>query len=101
VRKHTKHLFHALIVPHTNAKKVYHKDRGEKEVKYTMKFWKQAMKYFSKYPDQNAFVHLLGGIGIGFLLTYPVASTHPVRWGALFILLAVIGFTWAGSQKTK
>jgi hypothetical protein len=66
-----------------------------------MKFWKQAMKYFSKYPDQNAFVHLLGGVGIGFMLTYPVANTHPVRWGALFILLAIVGYIWAGIQKTK
>jgi hypothetical protein len=66
-----------------------------------MKFYKQLMKYFSKYPDQNAFVHLLGGIGIGFFLTYPVADIHPIRWSALFLMLAVIGYIWAGNQKIK
>lgn len=66
-----------------------------------MKYYKNAVKYFTKHPDQNAFVHLLLGIGIGFLLTYPVAETHPVRWGALFLLLGAIGHVWAAIQKTK
>jgi hypothetical protein len=66
-----------------------------------MKFYKNAMKYFSKYPDQNAFVHLLAGVGFGFLLAYPVVGQHPIRWGLLFVLMAVVGHIWAGSQKVK
>ena len=66
-----------------------------------MKFYKSMMKYFAKYPDQNAFVHLLGGVGIGFLLTYPAAGAHPVRWGLSFIALALVGYLWAGNQKVK
>ncbi len=65
------------------------------------KYITNSMKFFSKHPDQNAFVHLLGGIGIGFLLTYPVAGVHPVRWGLLFLLMAAIGHVWAATQKTK
>ena len=66
-----------------------------------VKNYRNAMKYFGKYPDQNAFVHLLGGVGIGFMLTYPVAGIHPVRWGLIFLLMAVVGYLWAGMQKTK
>lgn len=66
-----------------------------------MKFYKTAMKYFSKNPDQNAFVHLLGGVGIGFLLAYPVVGEHPIRWGLLFLLMALVGLIWAGTQKVK
>jgi hypothetical protein len=63
--------------------------------------WKNAMKFFSKYPAQNSFVHLLLGVGIGFLLAYPVVAEHPVRWGALFVLMGAVGHCWAGFQKTK
>ena len=66
-----------------------------------MKLFKNTMKYFSKYPDQNAFVHILGGIGLGFLLTYPAAGAHPIRWGLIFIGMAVVGYLWAGNQKVK
>jgi hypothetical protein len=57
------------------------------------------LKYFSKNPDQNALIHLLGGIGIGLFIAYPVAGIHPVRWGIFFISMAVVGYIWAGRQK--
>jgi len=44
-------------------------------------------------------VHVLGGIGIGFLLAYPVAGVHPVRWGLLFLGLSIAGHVWAGYKK--
>ena len=66
-----------------------------------MKFIKNATKFFSKYPMQNAFVNLLLGVGLGFLLAYPVVGEHPMRWGGLFLLLGVVGYIWAGFQKTK
>lgn len=59
---------------------------------------RRATKYFSKYPNFNALIHLAGGMGIGFLLTYPVAGSHPVRYGLVFIGLAVIGHWWAGRK---
>ena len=61
---------------------------------------RQIMKYFGKHPSFNSLVHLLGGIGIGFLLTYPVAGNHPVRWGLAFLDLSVLGHVWA-LQQTK
>ncbi len=49
----------------------------------------------SKYPQYNAIVHALGGIGIGFLLAYPLAGSHPVRWGLAFLGLSILGHLWA------
>jgi hypothetical protein len=66
-----------------------------------MNYFKNANKYFSKYPSQNTFVNLILGVGIGFVLAYPVIGEHPVRWGGLFILMGLIGNVWAGFQKTK
>jgi len=59
----------------------------------------RAVKYFSKYPNYNGFIHLIGGIGIGFLLTYPLVGAHPVRWGLIFIGLSIFGHWWAGRKK--
>lgn len=58
----------------------------------------RAMNYFSKYPNYNALVHVVGGIGIGFLLTYPLAGIHPVRWGVAFVVLSMVGHWWAGRK---
>jgi hypothetical protein len=66
-----------------------------------MNYYKNAMKYFSKFPSQNSFVHLILGIGIGFIIAYPVVGVHPIRWGGLFILMGAVGMIWAGFQKTK
>ncbi len=63
------------------------------------KLIKKTKKYFGKYPCFNGSVHLLIGIGIGFLLTYPVVGSHPVRWGVTFIVLGVLGHVWAVIKK--
>lgn len=62
------------------------------------KYYKRAMKYFEKHPNQNGLVHIIGGIGIGFLLTYPLAGDHPVRWGITFLVIAVLGHIWAATK---
>jgi hypothetical protein len=49
---------------------------------------KKANKYFAKHPWENSTAHTLLGIGVGFLLTYPLAQAHPVRWALVFIILA-------------
>ncbi len=56
---------------------------------------KKATKYMSKYPAYNAFIHALGGIGIGFLLAYPLVGSHRVRWGLAFLVLSILGHLWA------
>ena len=64
-----------------------------------VKYYNRANKYFSKNPDFNGLVHIVAGIGIGFLLTYPLAAEHPVRWGVTFLILALIGHIWAATHS--
>ncbi|MBI2404820.1 hypothetical protein HYV22_01420 [Candidatus Gottesmanbacteria bacterium] len=61
-------------------------------------YQRRAINYFSKYPNYNALVHLVAGMGLGFILTYPLAGTHPVRWGVAFVALSVVGHWWAGRK---
>ena len=63
------------------------------------KFYKKMLKYFAKNSSYNSFVHFLGGLGVGFLLAYPIAGIHPVRWGLAFIGLSLAGHVWAGYRK--
>lgn len=63
------------------------------------KFYKKMLTYFTKHSSYNAYVHFLGGIGVGFLLAYPLAGIHPVRWGLLFLGLSLAGHIWAGYRK--
>jgi len=49
-------------------------------------YCKKVNKYFAKHPWENSAAHLLIGAGVGFLLTYPMAGAHPVRWGGVFLL---------------
>ncbi len=63
-----------------------------------MKQYTRMLRYFGKRPFYNAVVHTIFGIGIGFLLTYTVAGTHPVRWGIAFIVIALLGHLQAIKQ---
>ena len=58
---------------------------------YFMKMYNKMLKYFSKRPFYSAVIHVIAGIGIGFLLTYTVAGIHPVRWGVAFLVIALLG----------
>lgn len=64
-----------------------------------IKYYKASQKYLAKHVDFNGLIHLLGGMGIGFLLAYPVAGIHPVRFGVFFLVLSAIGHIWAATQK--
>lgn len=57
------------------------------------------LKYMSKRPVYNACVHVVLGIGIGFLLAYSVVGIHPVRWGVAFIVLGLLGHLKATMMK--
>lgn len=50
----------------------------------------KVLKYFAKHPSENALAHICVGLGFGFLLTYPLAATHPVRWGAFFLVVGLL-----------
>lgn len=48
-------------------------------------------KYFSKHVYYGQAIHLVIGIGIGILITYPLVGEHPVRWGLALIALGLLG----------
>lgn len=61
--------------------------------------YKQTFSYFKKHPVYTALVHLVGGIGLGFLLAYPIAQVHPVRYGIALLVVSLLGHLYAGMQK--
>ncbi len=58
------------------------------------------MKYFDKHASFNSLTHISFGVGLGALLTYPVAGVHPVRFGLVFLILGILGYVWAATQKS-
>ncbi len=64
-----------------------------------MKVFKTAMTYFRRHEMFNGAIHALAGVGIGILITYPLAGVHPVRWGLFFLALGVAGHVWAATHK--
>lgn len=62
---------------------------------------KQTEKYFAKHPIFNGIVHILAGIGIGILVTYPYVGQHPLRWGLAFIAVGILGHLYPLLVKNK
>ncbi len=60
---------------------------------------KKIRTYFGKHVEFNAIVHLVGGMGLGILLTFPVFGLHPVRWGFAFMGWALLGHLYAFLAK--
>ncbi|OGE36913.1 hypothetical protein A3B45_02900 [Candidatus Daviesbacteria bacterium RIFCSPLOWO2_01_FULL_39_12] len=56
-----------------------------------MRTLKEIEKYFSNHVRYNSTIHVLAGIGIGILITYPLIGAHPVRWGLAFLVLGILG----------
>lgn len=52
---------------------------------------KQITGYFKTHPVYNSMIHLLIGLGIGALLTYPVFGSHPLRWGLVLVTIGLLG----------
>ena len=64
-----------------------------------MKYGKRSEKFFAKHVLANSAAHLLLGMGIGIIFARPYAGLHPVRWGLVFIVAAVVWHIWAGTRK--
>lgn len=58
-------------------------------------------KYFKNHPAYNSIVHVIGGIGIGILITYPFIGDHPVRWGVAFVIVSILGHLYPIFLKKK
>jgi len=55
----------------------------------------KAIAYFKKHIIYTLLVHVIGGMGIGILITYPFAGIHPVRWGAALLVVSLLGYLYA------
>lgn len=60
---------------------------------------KEIEKYFAGHVRYNSTIHVLAGIGIGILITYPLIGAHPVRWGITFLALGILGHLYPLIQK--
>jgi hypothetical protein len=54
-----------------------------------MKAEEKMLKYFKAHPRVNALAHLLVGMGVGVLMTYPLVMNHPLRWGFALVGLGL------------
>ena len=52
---------------------------------------KKITAYFKKFPSYNSLVHIIIGLGLGVLITYPLVGSHPVRWGLLLLVVGLAG----------
>ena len=43
--------------------------------------------------------HILLGLGLGVLLTYPIVGAHPLRWGIVFLTLGIIAYAYPQMAK--
>jgi len=60
---------------------------------------KKILKYLSAHPVYNSAIHVVAGMGIGALITYPFLMPHPVRWGLFLIAVGVIGHLYPLTLK--
>ncbi len=60
---------------------------------------KKETSYLKKHVAYTSIIHLIGGIGIGVLITYPLAGTHPVRWGIALLAISFLGHIYAWFAK--
>lgn len=63
-----------------------------------MSYLKRAEKYLAKNITFNSAIHVLAGMGIGILITYPLVGAHPVRWGLIFLAVSALGHLWAATH---
>jgi hypothetical protein len=68
-------------------------------IKTFFHYRKRAIAYFSRHVEYCAMIHALGGIGVGILISSPMAFPHPVRWGLVFLGASLIGHLYALHAK--
>lgn len=56
--------------------------------------YRKILSYFKKHPCFNSTVHVLLGVGIGMLVTYPFVGIHPLRWGLGFLVVGLLGHAY-------
>jgi hypothetical protein len=56
-------------------------------------------KYYSKNVKYNSVVHLIGGIGVGILITHPLIDPHTMRWGLGLLVLGILGHLYPLTLK--
>lgn len=61
--------------------------------------YKKISQYFKAHIVYTSTIHVIAGIGIGMLLTYPLAGNHPVRWGMAFITIGILGHLYPLMKK--
>lgn len=64
-----------------------------------MKNLKKTEKYFAKHVWFNSLTHLIGGVGIGALLTNSFFNPHPLRYGVVLLVVALLFHAYAYYQK--
>lgn len=62
---------------------------------------KRVHDYFSENIWYTKLVYMIGGIGVGIIISGPFAGVHPVRWGLAFILLAALLHLYPLLSKRK
>ena len=60
---------------------------------------KAVSKYFKAHSMYNSLVHLITGVGVGIMLTFPYFSTHPVRWGLGLVVVGLVGHLYPLTMK--
>jgi len=60
---------------------------------------KKITAYFKKFPAYNSMVHILIGVGLGILITYPLVGGHPVRWGLVLVAIGLVGHLYPALPK--
>lgn len=58
-------------------------------------------KYFMAHPDYNSVLHIIAGMGLGILVTYPFVGSHPIRWGIALFFVAILGHLYPLVVKKK
>ncbi len=64
-------------------------------LKKYLKYRHKAMKYLGSHVEYNSFVHMIGGVGIGIFITYPLIGPHPIRWAVVFLVISILGHMYA------
>ncbi len=60
---------------------------------------KKIDQYLKNHSWYNATIHVVAGVGIGILITYPFIGAHPVRWGVILLTVGILGHLYPLLKK--